>query len=45
MDDAKTGKNYTETMRLLITCLEYDKNMVYDNNPTPEEATRIFMEM
>lgn len=45
LDSARTGKNYTETMRLLITNLQHDKNMVYDNLPTPAEAKIIFMEM
>lgn len=45
IEDWDMGKNYTETMRLIISSLEHDENMDYTNLPTAEEATRIFMEM
>lgn len=49
LDDAKTNKNYTETMRLLIGTAnltnESTEGMIYDNLATPDEGKRIFMEM
>jgi len=49
LDNAKTNKDYTETMRLLIGTAnltdESIEGMIYDNLATPEEGKRIFMEM
>lgn len=45
IEDWDMGKNYTETMRLIISSLEHDENIDYTNLPTAGEATRIFMEM
>lgn len=49
LNDAKSEKDYTETMRLLIRSAnltnESTEGMIYDNLATPEEAKRIFMEM
>lgn len=49
LDNAETGKDYTEIMRLLITNAnltnENTEGILYENLPTPEQSTRIFMEM
>lgn len=45
IEDWEIGKNYTETMRLLISSLEHDEDVDYTNLPTAEQAIRIFMEM
>lgn len=43
--DGESGKDFTETMRLLITSLEHNEYVDYTEIPTVEQANRLFMDM